>query len=99
VQALSIAIVGFSDKSATPTFPRWFCFFSIWIAILSIPGGFAVFFQSGPFAWNGIITFWLPIGFFGIYYPTLISLMFKAIKRQDTAQQVPAQGGLAASQA
>ena len=82
-QTLCIAYVGISDKSATPTFPRWFCFLSIWVAILVIPGGFAFFFQQGPFAWNGLIAFWIPVTVFTIYFCAFVPLLFKAIKRQE----------------
>jgi hypothetical protein len=83
MQTVAIAVVGFSDKSATPTFPRWFCFLSVWISVLILPGGLAVFFKTGPFAWNGLFAFWIPIVVFTIYYSALFPLAFKAIKRQE----------------
>lgn len=83
LQTLIIAVVGLSDKSATPTFPRWFCFLSVWVSILVIPGGFAFFFQQGPFAWNGLIAFWIPVTVFTIYFCAFVPLLFKAIKRQE----------------
>lgn len=82
-QTMAIAIVGLSEKSATPTFPRWFCFLSIWVTILVIPGGFAIFFDQGPFAWNGLIAFWIPVTVFTIYFCAIVPLLFKAIKRQE----------------
>lgn len=82
MQTAAIAVVGFSDKSAAPTFPRWFCYLSVWVAILVIPGGIAVFFKTGQFAWNGLFAFWLPVIAFTLYYACLIPLMFKAIRRQ-----------------
>lgn len=81
MQTLAIAVIGLSDKSATPTFPRWFCFLSIWVAILVIPGGFAIFFENGPFAWNGLIAFWIPVTVFTIYFAAFVPLLFKAIGR------------------
>ena len=87
VQTIAIALVGLTDKSPTPTFPRWFCFMSIWVAILVVPGGFAEFFYTGPFAWNGIIAFWVPVTAFCIYYAAMFPLMFKAIKRQEMAER------------
>jgi len=83
MQTVAIAVVGFSDKSATPTFPRWFCFLSLWISVLILPGGLAVFFKTGPFAWNGLFAFWIPIAVFTIYYAALFPLTFKAITRQQ----------------
>ena len=66
IQIASIGWVGLTDKSPTPTFPRWFCFLSFWAAILILPGALAVFFLTGPFAWNGLLSFWIPVGAFAI---------------------------------
>ena len=85
LQTIAIAVVGLSDKSATPTFPRWFCFLSIWVCILVIPGGFAIFFESGPFAWNGLIAFWIPVTVFTIYFSAFVPLLFKAIRRLEAS--------------
>lgn len=90
MRTVAIAVVGLSDKSATPTFPRWFCFMSIWVSILVIPGGFAEFFYTGPFAWNGIIAFRVPVTAFCNYYAVMFPLLFKAIKRQEAADQASA---------
>jgi hypothetical protein len=90
MQTVAIGVVGLSDKSATPTFPRWFCFLSFWVTVLVIPGGFAVFFKTGPFAWNGLIAFWIPVTVFTIYYGVFFPLMFKAITRQETAERMQA---------
>jgi hypothetical protein len=87
---VAVGVVGLSDKSATPTFPRWFCFLSFWVTVLVIPGGFAVFFKTGPFAWNGLIAFWIPVTVFTIYYAVFFPLMFRAITRQEAAEPMPA---------
>ena len=84
-QMLAVAAVGFSDRSATPSFPRWFCFLSIWTAILAVPGGFVIFFKTGPFTWNGAFGFWIPVAAFCVYYSALIPLMFKALRRHRNA--------------
>lgn len=83
MQTLAIAVVGFSDKSAMPTFPRWFCFLSVWVSVMILPGGLAVFFKAGPFAWNGLFSFWVPVMGFTIYFAALVPLMFRTVKRQE----------------
>ena len=51
------------------TYPRWVGFAAIWSAILFILGALVPFFYSGPFAWNGLIAFWLvAIIFFGCIF-------------------------------
>lgn len=39
------------------------------MALLSSPGVISIFFLSGPFAWNGTIGFWVPVG---SYMPFLV---------------------------
>ena len=45
-------------------------------------GGLAVFFKDGPFAWNGIIGFYVPLTVFAIWVLVTTFVLTKAIKRQ-----------------
>lgn len=58
-QAAILARVILTDQSQRPTYPRWAGFLNIWVATLFLPGVLLPFFTSGPFAWNGLIGFWL----------------------------------------
>lgn len=40
-------------------------FLNIWIALLFMPAAIMSFFKSGPFAWNGLLSFWVPATVFG----------------------------------
>lgn len=82
LQIVCIALAGFMDKSPKPIFPRWFCFLNLWVALMVVPGGLAIFFKTGPFAWNGLLAFWLPVTVFTIYFSAIIPLLLKGIKRQ-----------------
>jgi hypothetical protein len=59
LQAVCIGLVVLGDKGREPVFPRWVGYFNFWIAVLLMPGGFIFFFKDGPFAWTGVISFWL----------------------------------------
>ena len=50
------------DKRQDPIFPRWSGYLSIWAGFTYIPGCMALFFKSGPFAYNGIFVWWIPDG-------------------------------------
>lgn len=83
VQLVCIGVVGLSDKRATPWLPRWACYLTFWVAFAGIGGGFATFFKAGPFAWNGLIGFWLPVAFFLIWMVGIIlPFTVKAATRQ-----------------
>jgi hypothetical protein len=77
VQFVVTGIIILKDVNVQPIFPRWVGYFSIWVGVLSVAGCVVPFFKSGPFAWNGIFTFWLPAVIFGI----LINVLFWAMRR------------------
>jgi len=86
LQMACIAIAAFCDRSPDPIWPRWFGYLCLWIALSGSGGGLAVFFKSGPFAWNGLIGFWLPIGMFVIWICCISYLMHRGILRQATEE-------------
>lgn len=83
IQLLAIGIAVMADRNPTPVFPRWVGYFNVWVAILFLPGALVTFFKSGPFAWDGLLAFWLPVVvFFGWYF-----VMFKALR--DAIRRMP----------
>ena len=82
-QFLAIAFGTLQDKSATPVFPRWAAYFNVWVGVLFIPGGFAYFFRTGPFAWNGLLAFWVAAGAFFVWLLVMTWLLLKAINAES----------------
>jgi len=87
LQALVITIATFTDKSPTPTFPRWFGYFNIWYAILATPAALVVVFNAGPLAWNGVFAFWVPLGAFAGWYVALVVLMLRSIAADESDER------------
>jgi hypothetical protein len=54
---LALSIVW--DQQPEPVFPRWVAWFNVAIAIALVPAAFAGLTLTGPFAWNGFVSFWV----------------------------------------
>ncbi len=54
-----LALAIFLDDQPQPVFPSWVAGFNVVVAIALIPAGFAGLAHSGPFAWNGFVSFWV----------------------------------------
>jgi len=66
-------------------FPRWFGYYTAWTALMFEGGAAAFVTRSGPFAWNGLIAFWLPVVTFFAWIVVSTVLLFRAIARQAQA--------------
>ena len=58
-----------------------------------LPGQMLFFFKSGPFAWNGLLGFWVPLTLFGGWFVSLFVLLRRAALhelREPTPVPVPA---------
>ena len=78
--AIGFAILG--DESKQPIFPRWLGFFNFWVALLFVAGGLITFFKTGPFAWNGLLAFWVAAVVFAAWFLVMVVMLLKAINQQ-----------------
>jgi hypothetical protein len=56
---LFLALSIYYDDQAEPVFATWVAKFNVAVAIALVPAGFAGLTLSGPFAWNGFLSFWV----------------------------------------
>jgi len=80
VQYMVFAIAIFLDERGI--FPKWLGYMSIWgvvTELLAIP---IWIFRSGPYAWNGLISFYLGTIIFVVWECCLVVCLYKAIKTQ-----------------
>ena len=84
--ALGFAIL--TDKREQPVYQRWVGFFNIWVALLFVPSCLVLFFKTGPFAWNGIFTFWLAATAFTIWLIVMVIVSLDAIRRQQAEERL-----------
>jgi uncharacterized membrane protein YjgN (DUF898 family) len=96
LQMFCIALASFMDRSPDPVFPRWAGYFVLWVGFSGMGGGLAVFFKHGPFAWNGLVGFYIPLTVFAIWLIVMTYLMHRGIKRQALEPQfIASPGGVA----
>jgi hypothetical protein len=81
VQGIAIALAIFKDKEEK-VFPRWLGYFNVWVALLFIPDILIYSFKTGPFAWNGLIGFWLALSIFGVWFFVMFPYLRRAILTQ-----------------
>ncbi|HWJ82443.1 MAG TPA: hypothetical protein VNS55_09425 [Nocardioides sp.] len=83
-QLVAIAVPVMTAR--TPVFPRWVGWYSLWVGFLLLPASLIVFFNSGVFAWTGIVGFWLPAAVFGTWYLVMTWVLLRAIRSEaDTS--------------
>jgi hypothetical protein len=92
VQVFAMAAATLTDTRPDPVFPRWFGYMNIWVGFLVVPANMIIFFKTGPFAWTGVIGFWLPAAVFGLWYFVVTYVLLKAI-RQEEAEDRALLGG------
>lgn len=81
-QLSCVAIATFLDDSKEPVWPRWAGYLNLWIALSGAGGGLAVFFKTGPFAWNGVVGFYLPVVAFVSWLFIMTALMVRHACRE-----------------
>lgn len=64
-----------------PLVPRWFGYLNLWCAILYLPELLVFFFHTGPFAWNGVVGFWIPAVLFFIYFATTPVILVPVVRK------------------
>lgn len=84
VAALGIGIL--LDKGAKPVFPRWAGYFNLFLSLDWIPAAIIVFFKSGPFAWNGVLAWWIPLSMFFLWFTVMTVLLLRAIRDDEREQ-------------
>ncbi|WP_020109868.1 hypothetical protein [Nocardia sp. 348MFTsu5.1] len=76
--AMAVAIL--YDKNEI--FPKWFAYVTIWQIVTEVIATQMFVFDSGPFAWNGSISFWWAVVVFSVWLCALIVLLKIATARE-----------------
>lgn len=72
LQMVALALCVLHDKkSKVPVMPNWACFLTIFCGCTFFPASLTSILRSGPFAYDGLIGFWIP-------YPAWLIWLFVA---------------------
>ena len=58
-QCLLLALAIFWDQQDQPVFKPWVAYFNLVIAVALAPAAFTALASTGPFAWDGLLSFWV----------------------------------------
>ena len=72
-----------TDSGDKPVFPRWFGYLSFWVCAALVPSVLCLWFKTGPFAWNGVLTIYLAFLAFGAWFAAVIVLLLRMSSRSD----------------
>jgi hypothetical protein len=92
LQAFAAGIVGLHDKSPVPVFPRWVNYWAFVTGLSFIPVTAMPFVTSGPFAWNGLVPYWIG---FGTYFTWTTSMGW--YMAADVRRRIKAEDGVTAT--
>jgi hypothetical protein len=80
---VAIVVICLLPTSVTHSpFPRWFGYFTAWIAVMFEAGAFAFIPRTGPLAWNGLMVFWLPLTLFGLWIAVMAYQLLHNLRLQ-----------------
>lgn len=80
IQMCAFGAAIFMDKRAKPLLPGWLGWASFAIAATFVAAFIMPFVQDGPFAWHGLITYWLVLTTFFLWMVVTSVLLFPAIR-------------------
>jgi hypothetical protein len=83
---VAVAVLG--DRRADPVFPRWVGYFCLMDQLIVSAGALAVFFKSGPLAWNGVIGFYCVFGSFAVWVLVMSKVMLDVVARQEREEGI-----------
>jgi hypothetical protein len=87
LQVISILIAVLRDPRPEPLFPRWFPYFNMIAIPLGLGACVVNIFTQGPFAYDGLLGFWLPYAvLFAWFAAMMVALMHVVRKLQAEAQ-------------
>jgi hypothetical protein len=81
---IGLAIVG--DRHQEKVFPLWGAGLNFLAGLAFAGGALSIWFTTGPFAWNGLVAYWIPVFAFAFWILGMSILLLRAIARQEAEE-------------
>ena len=89
-QSVILALAIHLDRQERPVFKAWVAHFNLVVAALLMPAAFAGAAMTGPFAWDGLLTFWVRNVTIGLWIVVMAVVLRQAIERQRAEDEAVA---------
>ncbi len=89
MQVIAIGIVVLIDRREKPIFPRWVGYFNLWMAVGLFPAGLVPLVKDGPFAWNGALSFYIPLTAFALWIIVMTWVMLRVVNDDELEDSAP----------
>jgi len=83
LQSVALAFAILRDKRSQPLIPHWVAWISFLTAASYLPLVLMPFFRTGPFAWQGLISFWVVFVMFFVLIAVVTPYAWKALRRLE----------------
>ncbi|BBZ74824.1 hypothetical protein MANY_01610 [Mycolicibacterium anyangense] len=80
-EMVATGVVELMDDRPQPLIPRWFTWLTLAGAVSIITASGPAFFKSGPFAYHGLLAFYMPVVVWGAYIAGTTWFMLQDLKR------------------
>jgi hypothetical protein len=81
LQYLSFGVCVLLQRGDNPLFPRWLSWLSFMVCASFVPIVLLPFLPGSPFAWDGLLTYWVALGLFFAWVPCVLVPAFRAVSR------------------
>lgn len=89
-QCLILALAIYWDRRDQPVFPLWVAHFNLLIAAALVPAAFGAVTFEGPFAWDGVLAYWVKNIAVAVWIVVMGLVLTQNIRRQRAEVAVAA---------
>lgn len=82
-QMTAFGLAFLQDRRKVPLMPRWLSWFSFAMVGTLLVALFTPFFNRGPFAWHGLLTYYVGLGGYFVWIAVVCRYVFGAIRQVE----------------